>query len=146
MARPSQLEGRLLAVLDARRNRHAPGKRATALAIASLLALLLPLSLLRVTRADDSEKQSARNADRVAKPRLPANGTTPFVGDLPSGGRLELVAVSYHPSKGERWWSPDGSPLRGRYKAGFQTYLRPADAPGREQGDVQTRELVLRLT
>jgi hypothetical protein len=31
---------------------------------------------------------------------------------LPNGGTVELVAVGPHDSKGETWWSPDGSPLK----------------------------------
>jgi beta-lactamase regulating signal transducer with metallopeptidase domain len=44
MARPSQLEGRLLAVLDSRRSRVEPGRGARAAAAGAALALALPLA------------------------------------------------------------------------------------------------------
>jgi beta-lactamase regulating signal transducer with metallopeptidase domain len=47
MARPSHLEGRLLAVLDEARTRHAPPSRARRIAWAGLLLMILPLSGLR---------------------------------------------------------------------------------------------------
>ncbi len=34
----------------------------------------------------------------------------PWVAKLPQG-QIELVAISHHPSHGEPWWRPDGSPL-----------------------------------
>jgi beta-lactamase regulating signal transducer with metallopeptidase domain len=47
MARPSQLEGRLLAVLDGVRNRRMPGRAAASGAAALALALVLPLAAIR---------------------------------------------------------------------------------------------------
>ena len=47
MARPSQLEGRLLAVLDGVRDRRMPGRAAASAAAALALALLLPLAVIR---------------------------------------------------------------------------------------------------
>ena len=47
MARPSQLEGRLMAILDGRRNRQQPGRLAAALAAALALAAVLPLAALQ---------------------------------------------------------------------------------------------------
>lgn len=52
MARPSQLEGRLLAVLDHLRNRHALTRRAGLGAAAAALALVLPLAAARPASAD----------------------------------------------------------------------------------------------
>jgi beta-lactamase regulating signal transducer with metallopeptidase domain len=47
MARPSQLEGRLLAVLDGVRDRRMPGRAAASAAAALALALVLPLAAIR---------------------------------------------------------------------------------------------------
>ncbi len=48
MARPSQLEGRLIAILDPNRRRRAPGRRAAALATLAAMLILLPMAMLRV--------------------------------------------------------------------------------------------------
>jgi TonB family protein len=47
MARPSQLEGRLLAILDSRVNRKSPGRAAAVLAAALAVAVMAPLAALR---------------------------------------------------------------------------------------------------
>jgi TonB family protein len=47
MARPSQLEGRLMAILDGRRNRRQPGRLAAVLAATVALAVVLPLAALQ---------------------------------------------------------------------------------------------------
>ena len=51
MARPRQLEGRMLAVLDAARNRRVPSRRARLTALAITTALLLPLAAATATSA-----------------------------------------------------------------------------------------------
>jgi beta-lactamase regulating signal transducer with metallopeptidase domain len=48
MARPSQLEGRLMAILDPDRRRHAPGRRVAAAAVLAAILVLFPLATLRV--------------------------------------------------------------------------------------------------
>jgi beta-lactamase regulating signal transducer with metallopeptidase domain/protocatechuate 3,4-dioxygenase beta subunit len=48
MARPSQLEGRLVAILDPDRRRGGPGRKAAALAMLAAIAAVLPLAMLRV--------------------------------------------------------------------------------------------------
>ena len=47
MARPSQLEGRLVAILDSRVNRKSPGRAAAVLAAALAVAAIAPLAALR---------------------------------------------------------------------------------------------------
>src|SRR5450432_1662943 len=47
MARPSQLEGRLMAILDGRRNRRQPGRLAAVLAATLAVAVVLPLAALQ---------------------------------------------------------------------------------------------------
>jgi TonB family protein len=47
MARPSQLEGRLMAILDGRRNRQQTGRLAAALAVTLAVAVVLPLAALQ---------------------------------------------------------------------------------------------------
>ncbi|HSU15536.1 M56 family metallopeptidase [Longimicrobium sp.] len=66
MARPSQLEGRLLAVLDHLRNRHVLTRRAGVSAAAAALALVLPLS---AARPASGEKAAARDGEAPAAAR-----------------------------------------------------------------------------
>ena len=47
MARRSEFEGRMLAILDARQNRHTLGRRSAIIATAALALLVLPLAALR---------------------------------------------------------------------------------------------------
>jgi TonB family protein len=57
MARPSQLEGRLVAILDGRRNRQQPGRLAAALAVTLAVAVVVPLAALQ---SQDEPAQAAR--------------------------------------------------------------------------------------
>ena len=57
MARPSQLEGRLMAILDGRRNRQQPGRLAAALAATLAIAVVLPLAALQ---SQDEPSPAAR--------------------------------------------------------------------------------------
>ena len=50
MARPSQLEGRLVAILDPDRRRRGPGRNAAAIALLAALFMLFPLAMLRSAR------------------------------------------------------------------------------------------------
>ncbi|HZJ15837.1 MAG TPA: protein kinase [Chthoniobacteraceae bacterium] len=51
----------------------------------------------------------------------------PFVARLPEG-TVELLGVSYHPSKGERWWRMDGVPIVG--EAYLNSGAHVAASPG----------------
>jgi len=68
MARPSQLEGRLLAVLDGVRNRHGITRRAAAGWAAAAVALVLPLAAMRPAdaRATQSPASSASTSTHTA--------------------------------------------------------------------------------
>jgi len=76
-ARPSSLEGRLLAVLDPRRNRRAVGLRVAASTMAAAAVLTVPLAILEplaphaALAARDPEAVSASTAS-VGRPRLVA--------------------------------------------------------------------------
>jgi beta-lactamase regulating signal transducer with metallopeptidase domain len=73
MARPSQLEGRLLAILDPSRNRHGLNRIAAAVAAIAVLAVLFPMSAVQLAGAAKaprgtgvSPKDSrAKEADRM---------------------------------------------------------------------------------
>lgn len=86
MARPSHLEGRMLAVLDAARRRSGPARRTSLLAMITVAALLLPVSALR---------PAARAAD------LPAQADTlPRSQAVPEEGP-ELAEAALEPLEGE---------------------------------------------
>lgn len=82
MARPRQLEGRMLAVLDAARNRRVPAVRARLVGIALAAALLVPLaaaapSVVSTTPADAREAEATAPA-----PQQPAT-TGPQLKEMP---------------------------------------------------------------
>jgi hypothetical protein len=90
MARPSTLEERLRAILDSRRNRRAPGARATVATILVLLAGLVPVAVTRAQQSDAQEppRVNALSGPPTTRPAGPAGrrGTgTGFRGfaDLP---------------------------------------------------------------
>ena len=76
MARPSQLEGRLLAVLDGVRSRRALTRPAALGAAAAALLLVLPLSAMR---PGDAASPSARavDAQKAESPAAPASAARP---------------------------------------------------------------------
>jgi len=96
MARPSQLEGRLLAVLDSARSRHAPGRRARLVGVAATALLLLPLSALRAVEGSAPAGEAAPpllSAARVtAAPRVSPALAVPVAqakDAVPSAARQE---------------------------------------------------------
>jgi len=79
MARPRQLEGRMLAVLDAARNRRMPGWRLRLAAAAIASAFLLPLAAVQATLVpaeaelprEDAPAAASNTQDSSAAPQLP---------------------------------------------------------------------------
>jgi beta-lactamase regulating signal transducer with metallopeptidase domain/DUF4097 and DUF4098 domain-containing protein YvlB len=68
MARPSQLEGRLLAVLNSSRRRVAASRRQRIAAIATSLTVILPLAAFRPVQRSEPSKWTQRQSD-MAKGR-----------------------------------------------------------------------------
>lgn len=95
MARPSRLEGRLLAILDSKRNRKALTRVGVLLGALAVTALVLPLASMRAAGQSDSPE-----------PPVPA-----FTAQLPEGVTVELVGLGAHPGEGKGWWAPDGTPF-----------------------------------
>ena len=114
MARPSHLEGRLLAVLDDRRPRYAPRPRARRAAWLGLLGLVLPLAALKpmAGAADEdagppappvtgsvaaaprpavSKTPIRQESDSVIDRSIPATPGGVLELDLESGGSVELL-------------------------------------------------------
>ena len=101
MARPTQLEGRLLAVLDDTRARQAPASRTRAVAWAALAGIIVPLAAMRpAPRASERAPvalpavTAPLSAPVVARARARSDSTFDReVGALP-GGTLELDLVT----------------------------------------------------
>ncbi len=74
MARPSQLEGRLRAILDPARRRGRPGRKAAAISVLSAFLLLLPLAMLRIGPRATAAAVTGQepNAGQPAAAALPA--------------------------------------------------------------------------
>ncbi len=90
MARPRQLEGRLLAALDQGRNRRAPGRRLSAVAAAIAAAWLIPLAMVAPARV-----AAAADEEWVATTVAPAVEQAPnLVSDLEPPTSLEPLKDS----------------------------------------------------
>lgn len=118
MARPSQLEGRMLAVLDTLRSRRSVARPAAAGAVAATLALVLPLAALRPARGADADAPVVPlAADDV--PPLPSPPPAEALVRAASGGRLELRLGAAAEVRVSGWdraavqvrsWAQDGAP------------------------------------
>ncbi len=127
MARPSGIERRIVAILDAGKRRHRVTRVA---ALASLLvtaAVLLPLAAMQISEASDiAAKQGEEEAPSPWKAK---------VDDV----TIELVGISSHPSTAKSWWKPDGSPLAKRPYARTGTHATWG-------GNYRPLEFVIRVT
>ena len=80
-----------------------------------LLALAVPVAVVTVKKFPDFQIRSS-----PLNPGTP--GTVAMQATLPDGGNVELLGVS----DGQRWWSPDGSPLsRALSEADFSSLKDP---------------------
>ncbi|HET9325502.1 MAG TPA: M56 family metallopeptidase [Candidatus Eisenbacteria bacterium] len=84
MARPSQLEGRLLALLDEKRPRNAPSRRFLAIAWATLAVVTLPLASLRPSPLPREQAFAGTSEEYEAA------STSSYSEKATSGQRLEL--------------------------------------------------------
>jgi beta-lactamase regulating signal transducer with metallopeptidase domain/DUF4097 and DUF4098 domain-containing protein YvlB len=143
MARPSTLEGRLLAILDERVPRRGPSPRGRALAIAVLVAIVVPLAgLTLVTRAAASTAVStaaSTAASAYAEPTSPddgrrtveaASGETLHL-DLETGAGVEIAGwdqsrVEVETQLGGRDWRATRVDIR-RVEDGVRVHLFPED-------------------
>jgi beta-lactamase regulating signal transducer with metallopeptidase domain len=106
MARPSQLEGRLLAVLDARRPRTVPSGRLYAVAAAAALGVVVPLAAL----------EPSAEAGFGAEAAMAANPWSGEVPAMPFDDRLDDAEREPAPAEGTL---ADGEfAWRGRLSAG----------------------------
>ncbi len=96
MAQPSEVEGRLRALLVKGRDRGPLTRKLALEAVAVLAVLVLPLSALRLV----AQAQAVFTA---------ADATQP----APGGGTVRLVGISPYPSGPGTWWGKDGVRLPG---------------------------------
>jgi beta-lactamase regulating signal transducer with metallopeptidase domain len=100
MARPSQLEGRLLAVLDEHRSRRPLGAISTASTATIALALVMTLSTVRPTleaqsssRAPNGESATAQKTDKPSARELTITGVVLSPDGKPAAGAtIEAIA------------------------------------------------------
>ncbi len=95
MARPSQLEGRLMAILDPDRPRHAPGRKAAMMAMLAAVVAVLPLAMLRVgARASAAQEPTASKPaadDPSARMTLTGRVLDPSGKPVPDAAVMVLV-------------------------------------------------------
>jgi beta-lactamase regulating signal transducer with metallopeptidase domain len=90
MARRSDLERRVRAILDGGRSRVGLSLRTIAIAIVAALCFVVPCGIFRL-------QAIAHDAPKLER--------------LPDGMTIEIIAISKHPSGQATWWGPDGKPL-----------------------------------
>jgi beta-lactamase regulating signal transducer with metallopeptidase domain len=93
MARPRQLEGRMLAVLDAARSRAVPGLRIRLAGVAITSALLVPLGGMEATGAAPDEPREPIAARDSAAPEMGSIGTPDRQPNERSASRTMVAGV-----------------------------------------------------
>ncbi len=111
MARPSKLEGRLLAILDVKRNRRSMKRRAVLFAGAVALALAIPVACMRASGPANQAAKPAATQPASNSSRRAATADDPWRVRLANGVTVAVVGATTQPSAGQAWWRPDGSPL-----------------------------------
>lgn len=130
MARPSTLEGRLLAILDKARNRRAVTRWTVLVGLMALGCFVVPVAMLRAGAGDGPVERKLEE---------PAKVRSEFKAAVPGrdGGWIELCAVALHSKTNQSWWRPDGTPCA----------PEPFTSGGHStpDGDRQPREFLFRL-
>ena len=102
MARPSQLEGRLVAILDPDRRRRGPGRRAATMALLAAVLLLLPLAMLHLgTRAAAAQEPIAGKspaADPAARMTVTGRVLDPAGKPVPDAAVMVIVQIEVRPT------------------------------------------------
>ncbi len=140
LARKSKLEGRLLAILDGRRNRRRLTMVGAMLAVLLIAGLAVPISILQAKPKTAASERITTTNTKAADVELIATAVSqtqqagPWVVTLPSGVTVELIGVSENPSGGKAWWRPNGSPLAKRpyYRTGARVSSPLEDRVSRE--------------
>jgi beta-lactamase regulating signal transducer with metallopeptidase domain len=113
MARPRQLEGRMLAVMDVSRNRNVPGFRSRLAGLAITAALILPLASAQTTAVDASVDESlalpapSGSADFATQVRTvpgPMTPQGPITRSVPEPARSSSPATAIAQRNGRGTW------------------------------------------
>jgi hypothetical protein len=104
MARPSQLEGRVLAILDTGRNRRPPARWVRAAMGTAAIAMILPIGALRLTAADGPAVTRAAVIGTVAPvqaalPATRATSSTSAQSSSETSTRVDAPRVAAEPAR-----------------------------------------------
>ena len=114
-------------------------RRLTKLALAgTILATVLSIGLAIALPLGEKEAATQESAELAISPGqtaevdrgIPEKTEGKFKATLPNGATIELVGVSYHPSEGQPWWKPDGSPMP---SAPYEKLLTAGELTGEER-------------
>jgi beta-lactamase regulating signal transducer with metallopeptidase domain len=107
MARHGEIEGRMLAALDATRNRTTPSRRSRVAGLAIAAAVVVPIATAQATRAPAApavHQPPAIGPQGASAPSEIVDRGTPGTWDLRPSDRAGVVDLSLH----ERWNSSSG--------------------------------------
>ena len=107
MAKKSQLEGRLLAILDATCSRRALTRRMLAVSTFAVVFVVYALAVVQLGARESTASRGLKT--ELATAELTFN----------RGVTARLMAVAMHPRRGAECWAPDGAPLS-QVPAGFE--------------------------
>ena len=99
MARRSEFEGRMLAILDPRLDRHTLNRKGTIMTALIVALLTLPLAALRPFNEVKAASALSANTDVAVSPTPPASGATP-VAAASSGSSTDATCERYRAVSG----------------------------------------------
>lgn len=119
MARTNELESRLHAILDAKRNRKTLTLGMTTLIAFTLLGVSASIAALQAEKPHQQgvdiatgEVEATKTVEQVKQADNPKQPTSDFIYRLPSGLEVELIGLAPNRSTPDSWWKPDGTPLK----------------------------------
>jgi beta-lactamase regulating signal transducer with metallopeptidase domain len=135
MARPSQLEGRLLAILDAGRPRRGLTRPAVVLGLIALTVLILPLSIVRLgARAAEASPARDQAPAASAKTEAPSQQRRTVTGRVVDSKNQPIPGARVAVIAARRKQVSDGASFERNQLAGMAT----ASADGRFQVEFPT--------
>lgn len=121
MVRPSEVEGRLRAVLARGNSRRPLTRRGLLGSGLAVLILVLPLAALRLTPAAQAQDASAKGAvsgEQIVSADAGVTVRSGYRAVFANGYEVSLVAVTQATRTGDEWdmyggpwWQPDGTPI-----------------------------------
>ena len=113
MAQPSEVTGRVQAVLEGGRDRRAPSRRRV---LGMVFALALGLGPVAALRLSPSTRAAGDTASKLIVPELASDyirvvNTSDSQVTLPNGTTVRLLGIKDSQAGPSGWWRPDGTPL-----------------------------------